>query len=329
MSYRYTLQPYGGMATRYTCPQCHHHKIFTRYIDTQTDNPLNDAVGRCSREDSCGYHYKPADYFKQHGNLPTNDFYRAISFAQYLEPNYLPFELVEQSNNNQHHNNFISYVLTNFDWGAAWKTLRLYHVGTSKHWMGATIFWQIDAEDNVRTGKIMLYDADTGKRVKQPYNHIAWMHKLVASKQLAVGSGGEVGSKEYVKQTTANCALPTANFNLRQCFFGEHLLKHTSKPIAICESEKTAIIAAICYPQLTWLAAGGLAGLTAEKCKCLANRKVVLVPDLNGYDKWAEKAAAISAQIPSVNFSVMKLLEQNADAAQREQGLDIADFARY
>jgi hypothetical protein len=74
---------------------------------------------------------------------------------------------------------------------------------------------------------------------------------------------------------------------------------------------------------------GGLAGLTAEKCRCLANRKVILVPDLNGYDKWAEKAAAISAQIPSVNFSVMKLLEQNADPAQREQGLDIADFISY
>lgn len=321
MSYRYTLQPYGGMATRYTCPQCHRHKIFTRYIDTQTGNPLNDAVGRCSREDSCGYHYKPADYFKQHGNLPANNFYRAISFEQYLEPNYLPFELVEQSNNNQHHNNFISYVLTNFDWGAAWKTLRLYHVGTSKHWMGATVFWQIDAEDNVRTGKIMLYDADTGKRVKQPYNHIAWMHKLTRNAE------GEMRNEN--KKDTSAIGTPTSAFNLVQCFFGEHLLKHTSKPIAICESEKTAIIAAICYPQLTWLAAGGLAGLTAEKCRCLANRKVILVPDLNGYDKWAEKAAAISAQIPSVNFSVMKLLEQNADAAQREQGLDIADFVRY
>jgi hypothetical protein len=315
MSYRYILQPYGGMATRYTCPQCHRHKIFTRYIDSQTGTPLNDIVGRCSREDRCGYHYKPADYFKQHGNLPANDFYRAISFEQYLEPDYLPFELVEQSIDNIYLNNFTSYLLMNF--GNAFTTMRMYRVGTSKHWMGATIFWQIDADENVRTGKIMLYDANTGKRVKQPYNHIAWMHKLVGKSESAVHGPSTM---DHGHKT---------DFNLRQCFFGEHLLKHTSKPIAICESEKSAIIAAICYPQLTWLASGGLAGLTAEKCKCLANRKVILVPDLNGYDKWKEKAATISSQIPSVKFTIMNLLEQNAQLAHREQGLDIADFVRY
>jgi hypothetical protein len=302
MSYRYTLQPYGGMSTRYTCPQCHRHKIFTRYIDTETGNLLGDTVGRCSREDKCGYHYKPADFFKEHGNRPNNDFYRAISFQPQVKASYLPVRFVRQSANYKYYNCFISYLLSNFDATATWNTLRRYRVGTSKHWMGAAVFWQIDTAHKVHTGKIMLYDADTGKRVKQPYNHIAWAHKVVGSEARIAG------------------------FNLVQCFFGEHLLTGNDGPVAICESEKSAIIAAICYPQLIWLAAGGLAGLTAEKCKCLANRKVILVPDLNSYDKWQEKATAISAQIPSVNFRVMNLLEQLAAPEQREQGLDIADF---
>ncbi len=40
----------------------------------------------------------------------------------------------------------------------------LYKVGTSKKWGGSTIFWQIDINGNVRTGKIMKYDGKTGHR---------------------------------------------------------------------------------------------------------------------------------------------------------------------
>jgi hypothetical protein len=53
-----------------------------------------------------------------------------------------------------------------------------YFIGTSKHWPGATVFWQIDISGKVRTGKIMLYSPATGKRVKEPFNHISWAHKV-------------------------------------------------------------------------------------------------------------------------------------------------------
>jgi len=49
------------------------------------------------------------------------------------------------------------------------------------------------------------------------------------------------------------------NFNLLQCFFGEHLLKiYPYKYVAIAESEKSAIIANMIMPELIWLAAGNL-----------------------------------------------------------------------
>jgi hypothetical protein len=37
-----------------------------------------------------------------------------------------------------------------------------FYIGTSKHWPGATIFWQIDHQGRIRTGKIMLYDPRGG-----------------------------------------------------------------------------------------------------------------------------------------------------------------------
>jgi len=56
----------------------------------------------------------------------------------------------------------------------------------------------------------MLYSPTTGKRVKEPFNHITWVHK----------------------------ALKQPDFNLKQCLFGEHLLQDKTKPVAIVESEK-------------------------------------------------------------------------------------------
>ena len=37
-TYRYTLEKYRGLSTRYTCPQCGRKHTFTRYIDT--DNTI-------------------------------------------------------------------------------------------------------------------------------------------------------------------------------------------------------------------------------------------------------------------------------------------------
>lgn len=85
-----------------------------------------------------------------------------------------------------------------------------YRIGTSNHWPNATIFWQIDQQQKVHTGKIMLYDYHTDHRVKDPFNHIAWVHK----------------------------SENTKNFHLKQCLFGLHLLRPDTKIVAIVEAEK-------------------------------------------------------------------------------------------
>lgn len=170
-----------------------------------------------------------------------------------------------------------------------------YFIGTSGRWNGATVFWQIDRRGHIRTGKIMLYDAITGNRVKKPYNRIDWIHKTP----------------------------PQPDFNLRQCMFGEHLLKDNDKTVAIVESEKTAIIASVYLPEFTWLATGGLSHLNPEKCRALKDRNVVLFPDLGGYDKWKAKAAELSSL---ARFTISDLLERKATHWNRRDGLDIADY---
>ena len=159
----------------------------------------------------------------------------------------------------------------------------------------ATVFWQIDSSGKIHTGKIMLYNPTTGKRVKEPFSHIAWVHKV----------------------------LKQDDYELKQCMFGAHLLYDKTKPVALVESEKTDIIASLYMPQYIWLAAGSLTNLTAEKCKVLKGRKVMLFPDLNAYDKWCQKADELSH---IAQFSVSDLLEQKATEAEKQQGLDLVDY---
>jgi hypothetical protein len=114
-----------------------------------------------------------------------------------------------------------------------------------------------------------------------------------------------------------------SEFELKQCLFGEHLLSDKSKAVAIVESEKTAVVASVYFPQFIWLAAGSLNNLSEERCNVLRGRRVLLYPDINGFEKWRIKAKELSH---IASFQVSDLLEQKATAAEREQGFDLADY---
>ncbi len=141
--------------------------------------------------------------------------------------------------------------------------MKRYKVGTSKYWDGATVFWQTDNQNKVRTGKIMLYNSETGKRIKEPYNHVTWVHSV----------------------------LHKGDYNLRQCFFGEHLLSEDkSCPVALVESEKTALYRLLLSAAIPMDSIGGKNGcFNANSLSVLAGRSVVLFPDLGATDYWQSK----------------------------------------
>jgi hypothetical protein len=155
----------------------------------------------------------------------------------------------------------------------------------------------------------MLYDFATGRRVKEiqgdgsKRSKITWAHSILL-KQGAI-----------------------QEFNLRQCLFGEHQLtgESKSKPVAIVESEKTAVIASCYLPDFVWLACGSVTNLTSEKFSVLAGRKVVLFPDLGCFEKWCGKTKQLQALL-DCSISVSDLLERKATEANRAQGFDLADY---
>ena len=215
--YRFSLQKYKR-GSKLSCPKCGKKQCFVKYIDSQGEIIFPDYVGRCDHEQSCQYHYTPSDYF--HDNPMVVD-YNKDNFieADKPKPNLLPptsfvvNELMKRTLTNYGMNPLYIYLSGMLGKDETSRIFQLYHVGTSKKWGGSTVYWQIDWQGNVRTGKIMLYDAETGHRTKEPRSYVSWVH------------------------TELN--LP--NYNLKQCLFGEHLLsENPTKPVAIVESEKSA-----------------------------------------------------------------------------------------
>jgi len=308
--HRYTLEPYTGRDSRHACPQCNRRGKFKHYIDTTTGQPLAAHVGRCDRVDSCGYHYPPRDYFAKNG--PRTLLRQAQDDTRRFDT--LPMKLVDATTKEYQRNNLVQFLAKCVGQHMAITLADRYKIGTSKHWPGATIFWQIDTDDRVRTGKVMLYNAADGHRMKKPFNHITWAHKL-SPKSEVLSQKSDTGSR-----------LSTQDFRLQQCFFGEHLLKTDPfKTVAIAESEKTAVICSFMYPKYIWLACGSLEGLNYDKCRVLKEREVILFPDVNGYDKWRAKAREMKLRYPAARFRVDSTLERTANWHERYLGIDMAD----
>src|SRR5690606_21321853 len=85
---------------------------------------------------------------------------------------FVDVEFLIRSKKSDHRNNFLEFLANHWSKEVAYELAEKYNVGTSKHWDGATVFWQVDTSNKVRSGKVMLYNVGNGKRVKKPYSHI-------------------------------------------------------------------------------------------------------------------------------------------------------------
>ena len=217
-----------------------------------------------------------------------------------IAPSYIPSSYVLRSLSHYSINPLYQYFCHVFGENEASRLFEMYRIGTSSKWGGATVFWQTDINGQVRTGKVMCYNAETGHRVKEPKAFVSWAHS----------------------------ELKLQDFHLKQCLFGEHLLKNSSSPVMLVESEKTAVVMSYFIPDYIWLATGGKNGcFNSEAMQVLRGREVTLIPDLGATEQWKEKSALLSGICKRVVVS--NVLECTSDEEQRSQGLDIADFFLY
>lgn len=274
---------------------CKHSKRFRRYVNSQTGELYPDAnVGKCDRVQNCGYWLKPSkNPSLEYGEVKPRPIQRFSNHSKQ--------DLIE-SLGSLDKNYLYQFLDSKLNKEKLKKTAMEYYLGTHQFWKGSAVFWQVDTQGLIRGGKVIAYDPNTGKRTKDAngkgFTH--WIHSIQRNK----------------------------NFELKQCFFGEHLLvKYPLKDVRIVESEKTALIAYTKYPEFIWLASGGLGGLNKEKSKVLLNRRVMLYPDLGKavgknptpFEQWAKFGK-------EMGFNVSNILEDWGTDRDREQGLDLGDY---
>lgn len=218
-------------------------------------------------------------------------------------PSVIPKSVFKSTLTAYRKNNFAAFLIGRFGTQSAADLISRYAIGTALN--GKVVFWYIDSRKNIRSGKTILYDPTTGKRNRD--KNPDWVHTN----------------------------LRFADFKLSLCWYGEHLLtKRPGAPVAIVESEKSAIIGSLYLTNFIWLAVGGIGGLPSnpDRWEVLKSRKITLYPDCDPpgkdgkspFDRWSERAEAMRKE--GYNISVSDLLEHTATEAIRAQKWDIADY---
>lgn len=288
----YTLQRYTGPSSRHICPSCGRKRCFVYYVN-ENGKALNKIVGRCDHQNKCGYHYTPKDFFRDHPSLKIPESWmQPMPEVERKLWTINPSEVRRFRSNESTLGKYLHQLRGDIFLAAA----DIYQLGATIN--GSTIFWQIDIDGKVRTGKVMAYGED-GHRIKtEEYDRINWMHRLLMKDNL----------------------LPK-EFEVTQCLFGEHLLRrHPEKPVAIVESEKTAVIMATINPDMIWLATGGKFNLRGDKLTPLKGRKIWLYPDADAIQYWKDFAASVAQHY---DIAVCDLHYTDDDISNKR---DIADL---
>ena len=298
--FKFSLEKYRGTSSRHICPNCG-KKEFVRYVNNETENYLEEYVGKCNRIEKCGYHYTPKQYFDDKGEK-VQFFIKKNVHVEKKSTYYYNEKLVLDSlHSDTKKSNLYQFLIQYFHEEKVKNTLKKYLVGVSNIWQDAIVFWQIDKEFMVRAGKIMQYDSNTGKRDKTKYY---WIKKDDSNKEM------------------------------KQVFFGAHLLKYfPNYKVGIVESEKTALICDLFFDEkIIWLASGGLMGINERKLKDLSGREIIVFPDLsannskiNAFEEWKSKAEFISG-ILNMNIKINNFLELFSSDYDRDNQADLADF---
>ena len=244
---------------------------------------------------------------QQHQTAPTapNSTNAAADFEGIelpeLPPVYIAPEEVKRRETDTEKTALFNFLCRLFPVDEVRRVFRLYRVGATKEFSTAvpalaSAFPYLNAGGQCVDIHLMPYEAD-GHRRKSGYNQ-NW---LLAKR----------------KQSDRRAVWP---------LFGEHLLPlNPSAPVGIVESEKTALIAAICAPGYVWTATGSLNNLNARRCAALDGRECYVFPDADGLERWREKATALHAS----GFSVYFCGEYITDHAQAPKD-DLGDIlCRY
>ena len=188
---------------------------------------------------------------------------------------------------------------------------RLYRLEATAE--GAIVFGQRDRQGRLREAHVMHYLQDGHRDHNRPPCPLSWL------------------MKNRWRDRDGQPLLPSG-LRSNACLFGLHLTgEHPEAPVAIVESEKTAIICSqwLKAEGFLWLATGGSSGLSVERLRPLQGRRIILFPDTDpkgdAFRRW--RSVAIEAwERLRLSVGISDVLERMASTEEKERKIDIGDW---
>lgn len=296
MEYKWLFAPYLGGKGKGTCPSCKGRKKYSFYVDTDSGAVLSSEYGMCDST-SCAYNYSPYEYPPTESQKGEKIDLTLLEEKTYF--NSIPVSVFKRSFKNKYQDTLSRYLLKNFDEQKVKKVLKKYRVGCANLFGGeSTVFWNIAKENQstiILSGKIMKYTKEGNRDKTSGYPKMKWVHNFYKG-----------------------------DWSLKQCLFGDFLLKDENIPVRVVESEKTAIILSILDDKdIINIASGGLYGLKEDKLKRLEPFKVTFYPDKGkAYDYWNKKINSYMEENKKLRWKVSNILETDKTL---EEGDDLID----
>ena len=197
----------------------------------------------------------PSNMNKTAKPTPSGDEEDAAIIPMTIVTNYIDLHREDQLRN------YLNSILDPLVLEGVWHE---YGVGIARD--GRPIFFYYDRAGRCRNGKIMRYTKDGHRDRKTDGSILAIPSLLQRSGHLP--------------------AIATYSGLL----FGEHLLaQYSNSPVALVESEKTALVGTAINPEFVWLATGGVNNNNGRPTALLSGRMVTVFPDADATEKWHEK----------------------------------------
>ncbi len=317
---------------KFQCPECKEYR-FVRMINENGEfYPEN--VGRCDRENSCGYMYHASQWLKE--NPDANQIFESkkvkisekkvingyysfnIGLYDGLKEDAIRYNKKYQSWDSKYTCEFSNYLINVLHFTPEYIDEKM---SEFKMYEKIELYYENIHEVNEilksRTSVIYYYVNTKGdiRAIEQIYYNGFKRSKYVTNRIL---------NKDYCNWGNYNIDSTEINW----CLFGEHLIKeYTDKPIIITEGVKTAFGMGLFYPEYNWLATGSSNRLIHLNFD--TKHKVHFLPDAGfikdkSYAKiWKDKIK----KMYGVNFKY-DVYEFNDDCSTDEikEGCDILDL---
>lgn len=159
-------------------------------------------------------------------------------------------------------NTFIDFLLTLFDKPKVAAAVERYRIGGDSS--GRTIFPNLDQEGRCVGGAVIPYLVNGHRDKSRGASNI---HAELKKKDKTLPPQGD------------------------QVLFGSHLLRlYPTASVGVVESQKSAVILSVIYPNLIWLATAGMTNFNARLLAPIYDRNVIAYPDVNGVQVWTDRA---------------------------------------